>query len=72
MWFIRTTTPIPIIVHYPKTEAGINELAQRVAEVHSDIINYKVKQLRCPAKQKLEILDTIIKIVKQRSREQER
>lgn len=49
----------------------MRELSLRVAEVHSEIINYKVKQLRCPAKQKLEILDTIIKIVKQRSREQE-
>lgn len=69
---MRTTAPITVIVHYPKTEAGLNELAQRVAEVHADIINTRINQLRCPAKQKLEFLDSIIKIAKQRSREQGR
>lgn len=46
------------------------ELARRVAEVHADAVNYKLKQLNCPTKQKLDLLDAVIHTVKQRSREQ--
>lgn len=67
---IRKSAPINIIVHYPKTEAGMAELARRVAEVHADAVNYKLKQLNCPTKQKLDLLDAVIHTVKQRSREQ--
>lgn len=70
MTAIRKSAPINIIVHYPKTEAGMAELARRVAEVHADAVNYKLKQLNCPTKQKLELLDAVIHTVKQRSREQ--
>ena len=67
---IRKSVPINIVVHYPKTEAGIAELARRVAEVHADAVNYKLKQLICPTSQKLELLDAIIETVKRRMREQ--
>lgn len=70
MTAIRKSAPINIIVHYPKTEAGMAELARRVAEVHADAVNYKLKQLNCPTKQKLDLLDAVIHTVKQRSREQ--
>lgn len=70
MTAIRKSAPINIIVHYPKTEAGMAELARRVAEVHADAVNYKLKQINCPTKQKLELLDAVIHTVKQRSREQ--
>ena len=46
------------------------ELARRVAEVHADSVNYKLKQLNCPTKQKLDLLDAVIHTVEQRSREQ--
>lgn len=70
MTAIRKSAPINIVVHYPKTEAGMAELARRVAEVHADAVNYKLKQLNCPTKQKLDLLDAVIHTVKQRSREQ--
>ena len=70
MTAIRKSAPINIIVHYPKTEEGMAELARRVAEVHADAVNYKLKQLNCPTKQKLDLLDAVIHTVKQRSREQ--
>ena len=70
MTAIRKSAPINIIVHYPKTEAGMAELARRVAEVHADAVNYKLKQLNCPTKQKLDLMDAVIHTVKQRSREQ--
>lgn len=35
----RTSAPINVIVHYPKTEEGKRELAIRVASVHADMVN---------------------------------
>ena len=67
---IRKSAPINIVVHYPKTEAGIAELARRVAEVHADVVNYKLKQLNCPTSQKIELLEAVIETVKERSKEQ--
>ena len=67
---IRKSAPINIVVHYPKTEAGIAELARRVAEVHADAVNYKLKQLNCPTSQKIELLEAVIETVKERSKEQ--
>lgn len=69
---IRKSVPINLIVYYPKTQAGIDELARRVADVHADAVHYRLKQLKCPAKQKLELLEAVIHTVKQRSREQVR
>lgn len=69
---IRKSAPINIIVYYPKTKEGMEELARRVADVHADAVNYKLKHLKCPTKQKLELLDAVIHTVKQRSREQVR
>ena len=67
---IRKSVPVNINVHYPKTEADIAELARRVAEVHADAVNYKLKQINCPTSQKLELLDAVIETVKIRNREQ--
>ena len=67
---IRKSALINIVVYYPKTEAGIAELARRVAEVHADVVNYKLKQLNCPTSQKIELLEAVIETVKERSKEQ--
>ena len=39
----RKSAPINVIVHYPKTEQGKRELAERVAGVHADMVNQKIK-----------------------------
>ena len=49
-----------MIVHYPKTEAGKRELAERVADVHASLVNQTIKQLNCPSEQKVQLLDAII------------
>ncbi|MCI6867498.1 MAG: hypothetical protein MR871_06020 [Lachnospiraceae bacterium] len=56
----RTSTPIHLIVHYPKTEAGKRELAERVAGVHASLVNQTIKKLNCPSEQKVQLLDAII------------
>ena len=53
---MRTSAPIKVIVHYPKTEEGRQELARRVADVHTDFVISSINELNCPIKQKLELL----------------
>ena len=67
---IRKMAPIHVIVYYPKTEAGKEELARRVSDVHATAVNQRLKSLNCPTSQKLELLDAVIKTKKTESREQ--
>jgi len=66
---IRSMAPINLIVYYPKTEEGQIELAKRVSDVHAAAVTQRIKSLNCPTSQKLELLDAVIKTVKERSRE---
>ncbi len=59
----RKSAPINVIVHYPKTIEGQRELAERVAGVHSDMVNQHIKKLNCPSDQKVQLLDAVIKSV---------
>ena len=52
--------PIHVIVSYPKTEAGKDELARRVSDVHAAAVNQRLKSLNCPSTQKLALLDAVI------------
>ena len=69
---MRKTEPIHLIVHYPKTEAEKLELAQRVAQVHANAVNQRLKALNCPEKQKLALLEAVIDTVKKRPCQPER
>ena len=59
----RKSAPINVIVHYPKTEEGKRELAERVAGVQADMVNQHIKKLNCPSDQKVQLLDAVIKSV---------
>ena len=72
MTVIRKMAPINVIVYYPKTEEGKEELARRVSDVHAAAVNQRLKSLNCPTSQKQELLDAVIETVKKNSREQER
>lgn len=69
MTVIRKMAPIHVIVYYPKTEAGKEELARRVSDVHATAVNQRLKSLNCPTSQKLELLDAVIETKKTESRE---
>jgi hypothetical protein len=62
--------PVKLTVYYPKTAEGQEELAERVSDVHTAAVIQRIKLLNCPTSQKLELLDAVIKTVKERSREQ--
>ena len=57
----RKSTPINVIVHYPKNIEGQRELAERVAGVHASLVNHHIKKLNCPSDQKVQLLDAVIK-----------
>lgn len=67
---IRKMAPINLIVYYPKTEEGKEELARRVSDVHAAAVNQRLKSLNCPTNQKLDLLEAVIETAKQKSREQ--
>lgn len=72
MTVIRKMAPINVIVYFPKTEEGKEELARRVSDVHAAAVNQRLKSLNCPTSQKQELLDAVIETVKKSSREQDR
>ena len=69
---IRKMAPVNVIVYFPKTPEGQEELEKRAAEVHASAVTQRIKQLTCPTSQKLELLDAVIETAKKNSREQER
>ena len=61
--------PVNVIVYYPKTEEGKEELARRVADVHAAAVNQRLKSLNCHTSQKLALLDAVIETRKKESGE---
>ena len=61
---MRTSAPIRVIMHYPKTEEGKQELAKRVSDVHADFVITTINKLKCHSKQKLELLQAVIDTTK--------
>ena len=66
----RKPAPINVVFHFPTSEAGKEELAVRVADVHAACVNQRLKSLTCPNYQKLELLDAVILTVKERAHTQ--
>jgi len=66
---IRSSAPMNFIMYYPKTPEGQEDLAKRVSDVHASSVMQQIKALKCPQSQKTQLLDAVIKTVKERSRE---
>lgn len=52
--------PIRVIVHYPKTQTGQQELAARVAAAHADTVKEYIKRLTCSSEQKKTLADKVM------------
>ena len=50
---MRKSAPIEVVVHYPKTKEGWDELGKRVATAHANYVIEKIDRLNCPTWQKL-------------------
>lgn len=57
---MRKSAPIHVIVHFPKTEESRQELARRMADAHADYVISTINKLKCPTRQKLELLQAVI------------
>ena len=63
---MRRSAPITVVFYYPQTEASKNELARRVAEIHTNSVFARLKKLHCPTAQKKKLLDAVIATAKSR------
>jgi len=66
---MRRSAPIDVIMYHPQTEEGKVALSKRIAEAHVAAVTQRLKSLHCPTSQKLELLDAVIKTVRERNRE---
>ena len=60
MTYIRTVAPIVLIVHPPESDRDKGKLAQRIAELHADLVIKKIREIKCSSNQKMELLDRLI------------
>jgi len=51
---------LQVIVHFPKTEQGKENLKNAVADVHINALTKYVSKLNCPKEQKEKLLQAII------------
>ena len=56
---MRKSTPVKIIMHYPNSDEGRQELARRVSDVHSDFAIRRIDKMNCPIKEKLRMLEAV-------------
>ena len=70
MAVIRKMAPINVIVHFPTTEEGKEDLARRVSDVHAAAVIQRIQELNCPTQQKLDLLDAVIKTAKENNGKQ--
>lgn len=54
-----------IILYFPQTKAGQEELAKRVATVHAQAVLDKVKSLNCPTQQKNKLIDAVLEKIRE-------
>lgn len=67
---MQTSASVAVKVYFPETEEGKRELAGRVAEVHAEFVIHTISELNCPAKQKNELLQAIVRESKKMDRQQ--
>lgn len=62
---MRRSAPVKVKIYHPQTEAGIQELARRVSDVHSDFVAAQIDKLNVPLREKLRMLDAVVATRKQ-------
>ena len=65
---MRRFRPVEIITYFPKSDVNRDQLAQRTAAVHADIVHRHLTNLNCSAQQKQHLLEHIITDVMQRDK----
>ncbi len=55
--------PIKLVMHYPKTEEGIRQLSQQVAEAHAEAVIHKISSTRSSVKEKIAMMQAVANAV---------
>jgi hypothetical protein len=55
---------LKVVVNYPATDKGVEELKRSISLLHAQSIMEKLQSLNCPTKLKLQILDEVIEKIK--------
>lgn len=55
---------IEVIVYFPNSKQGQEELAKRVATVHAQMVHAYISRLECPTEQMDALLDAIQKSIR--------
>lgn len=61
---MRKSAPISLKEYLPGTEAGKEELARRMADLHAAVLEQRLKELTCSASQKLDLLNAVMEDMK--------
>ena len=48
-----------IVMHYPKSEEGMRQLTQRVAQAHADAVIHKVNGTRGSVRERIELMKAV-------------
>lgn len=56
--------PFKIVMHYPKTEEGMRQLTQRVAQAHVDAVIHKVNGTRGSVRERIELMKAVTNAAK--------
>ena len=64
MSYIRSSAPVQITLHPPDTKEGRHKLSKEAADIHADMAIQYIQNLNCPARQKTELLNAILKGLK--------
>ena len=51
--------PLKIVMHYPKSEEGMRQLTQRVAQAHADAVIHKVNGTRGSVRERIELMKAV-------------
>lgn len=63
---MKRYAPFNLKMYSPVSEAGNQQLAKQVAQVHAESVCAYIRQLNCPHSQKLQLLNAIITISERR------
>lgn len=57
---MRRFKPVEIMTYLPKSDTDREQLAQRMATVHADIVHRHLMNLNCSAQQKQHLLEQVL------------
>ncbi|MBR6570579.1 MAG: hypothetical protein IKK75_09010 [Clostridia bacterium] len=63
------SAPFSVLVHIPEDAAKKQQLARKTAQLHAEYVISSIRELKCPAEQKLALLERVIAQIKQTASE---